>query len=258
MKRTIGIILGSYIAIQAAPQFVEQGLSVTKSIKAIVPIYYLEHAKELMGNEASFASTASAATSSVASVTGHVQSSEDYALYLQARTEEALPSLYKSHSIRVTRALIETANAYRMDPAFLMAVIKQESRFNPEIIGSHGEIGLMQIKPSTAKWIAEKSGRFMSEAQVRAMLFDPAENIRFGAAYLNYLRTRFKGRSGRYIEAYNMGAENMMTKIRGGATPRAYTKNIMIHYREITFASQSYWSLSNSRPLAYRGQTFDL
>ena len=36
------------------------------------------------------------------------------------------------------------------------AVVRHESNFNPRVTGRAGEIGLMQIKPKTAAWIAER------------------------------------------------------------------------------------------------------
>jgi soluble lytic murein transglycosylase-like protein len=38
-----------------------------------------------------------------------------------------------------------------IDPALVDAVIKVESDYQPEAIGASGEIGLMQVLPSTAK-----------------------------------------------------------------------------------------------------------
>ncbi len=58
------------------------------------------------------------------------------------------------------------------------AVIKIESNYRPNIVGSAGEIGLMQIKPATA--------RMMGYTGSVKGLFDPDTNIRYGMKYLGH------------------------------------------------------------------------
>jgi soluble lytic murein transglycosylase-like protein len=56
------------------------------------------------------------------------------------------------------------------------AVVRVESNFNPQARGRAGEIGLMQIKPQTARGIG-----FTGETED---LFDPNTNLRWGMRYL--------------------------------------------------------------------------
>jgi soluble lytic murein transglycosylase-like protein len=56
------------------------------------------------------------------------------------------------------------------------AVVSIESRWNPKVTGSAGEVGLMQIKYPTARMIGYKG--------TRKALYDPATNIRWGMKYL--------------------------------------------------------------------------
>ncbi|WP_370674732.1 lytic transglycosylase domain-containing protein [Pleomorphomonas sp. PLEO] len=56
------------------------------------------------------------------------------------------------------------------------AVIRHESRFNPKARGRHGEIGLMQIKPQTA--------RALGYTGTTAGLYDVETNLKWGMAYL--------------------------------------------------------------------------
>jgi soluble lytic murein transglycosylase-like protein len=56
------------------------------------------------------------------------------------------------------------------------AVIRHESRFNPKARGRHGEIGLMQIKPQTA--------RSLGYTGTAAGLYDVETNLKWGMAYL--------------------------------------------------------------------------
>lgn len=75
------------------------------------------------------------------------------------------------------RALIRKHAAAAGVPAELAeAVINVESRFNPRARGRAGEIGLMQIKPSTARAIGYSGSA--------AGLYDPATNLTWGMRYL--------------------------------------------------------------------------
>src|SRR5438132_794627 len=76
------------------------------------------------------------------------------------------------------------ARHYRLDPALLAAVIYQESKFSPTARSASGAIGLMQLLPSTAEGIAQRTGggRF-----VVSDLYDPEINVRYGAWYLRHL-----------------------------------------------------------------------
>ncbi|MGG6893910.1 lytic transglycosylase domain-containing protein [Rhizobium sp. BR 315] len=77
------------------------------------------------------------------------------------------------------------------------AVIKIESNFNPKTHGSAGEIGLMQIKPATARLMGY-SGRAKG-------LYDPETNIKFGMKYLAMAQNLGGGPTCNTILKYNAG-----------------------------------------------------
>lgn len=77
------------------------------------------------------------------------------------------------------------------------AVIKIESNFNPKTRGSAGEIGLMQIKPATA--------RLMGYAGRAKGLYDPETNIKFGMKYLAMAQDLGGGPTCNTILKYNAG-----------------------------------------------------
>lgn len=60
------------------------------------------------------------------------------------------------------------------------AIIVIESNYRPNAIGSAGEIGLMQIKPATARMMGFKG--------TAKQLFDPETNIKYGMKYLGKAR----------------------------------------------------------------------
>ncbi len=73
---------------------------------------------------------------------------------------------------------------FRVDRALVYAVIRQESRFNPEARSKAGASGLMQLMPSTARYVARGSGHRVSR---RSHLNDPGVNLALGQRYLRML-----------------------------------------------------------------------
>ena len=97
--------------------------------------------------------------------------------------------------------LLSAADEFSIDPCLLAALVYCESSFRPDAVSSVGAVGLMQIMPSTAEWIAQKLG----EAYDEQLLYDPAVNIRYGCWYLNYLEQRFDGDLTKVTAAYHAG-----------------------------------------------------
>jgi soluble lytic murein transglycosylase len=89
-----------------------------------------------------------------------------------------------------------------MDPLVLLAVIRQESRFQSDVLSSAGAVGLMQLMPRTAAEVARKE---KMPKPGRKELLRPAVNIRLGAAYLSGLVNGYGGDYIRAVAAYNAG-----------------------------------------------------
>ena len=92
-----------------------------------------------------------------------------------------------------------------LDPALVAAVIYRESKFRDET-SSAGAKGLMQILPSTAQFIAHRSGGTQFEVRDLA---DPQINISYGSWYLRYLLDRYDGNEVAAVAAYNAGHERV-------------------------------------------------
>ena len=97
------------------------------------------------------------------------------------------------------------ARQHQLDPAFLAAVIYQESKFDAHAKSSSGAMGLMQLTPSTARGIAIRTGgnAFRTED-----LYDPDINIRYGSWYLDHLFQKY-GSERLVLAAYNAGQGNV-------------------------------------------------
>jgi soluble lytic murein transglycosylase len=90
-------------------------------------------------------------------------------------------------------------------PELIAAVIYAETRFNARRSPAGAE-GLMQLLPSTAQFIAKRSGGTAFET---ADLADPEVNIRYGSWYLRYLLQRYDGSELEAVAAYNAGMGNV-------------------------------------------------
>ena len=97
------------------------------------------------------------------------------------------------------------SSEYDLDPYFVLAVIKAESKFKANARSNKNACGLMQITEDTAKWIAE---------QMELTDFSPEKlyleeyNIKMGCWYLNNLRDEFHNRD-LEVAAYNAGRGNV-------------------------------------------------
>ena len=104
------------------------------------------------------------------------------------------------------RSYIETSAARsHTDPYLVAAVIKHESDFEPYAQSDGGAVGLMQLMPQTAAWIAGCLGEPFTEDY----LYDPALNIRYGVWYLAELEREFGGNDILALAAYNAGRGNV-------------------------------------------------
>lgn len=104
--------------------------------------------------------------------------------------------LKKDHSFYVQKY----ASEYNLDEALVYAVIKAESDFQENAVSPSGALGLMQMIPRTAEWIASEFG----EEYDKEKMFLPETNIKYGCFYLRYLFDKFKNQDV-VVCAYNAG-----------------------------------------------------
>lgn len=98
-----------------------------------------------------------------------------------------------------------SASQNHLDPALVAAVIFEESGFEDGSRSTAGAVGLMQLMPATATWIAAKTD---GAGFVIADLKNPDINIAYGCWYLGYLMERY-GNAEVALAAYNGGTENV-------------------------------------------------
>jgi soluble lytic murein transglycosylase len=95
-----------------------------------------------------------------------------------------------------------TAQGLGLDKAWAYGLIRQESRFIADARSGVGASGLMQVMPSTGKWVAGKIG--LSDF-VHGMLNDLRTNITLGANYMNMVLANAEGSQVLATAAYNAG-----------------------------------------------------
>lgn len=105
------------------------------------------------------------------------------------------------YPIKYKNEIIKYSTEYNLDSALVASVINAESRFNANAVSKKGAIGLMQILPSTAKFIANELNIIDFQKED---LYLPELNIKFGCFYLNYLSNKFST-SENILCAYNAG-----------------------------------------------------
>ena len=111
--------------------------------------------------------------------------------------------LYKTlYPFHYADEIIENAKDYNIDPLFVAAMIREESRYNAEVVSPAGARGLMQVMVPTGKAIAKKIKfpDFKGE-----MLFNPKVNIQFGTWYMSDLMREFNNNCSLVAGAYNGG-----------------------------------------------------
>ena len=129
-------------------------------------------------------------------------------------------------------AISREARLAGLDPRVVAAVIKVESNFAPMAISQKGAVGLMQVMPKTAQWVAKTNNWSLTNTQ----LFDPDTNIKIGTWYLGYLFRQFNGLT-LAIAAYNGGRGNV-AKWRAGLSTNKGFDYKRIPYLETRFFVQ--------------------
>jgi soluble lytic murein transglycosylase-like protein len=116
-----------------------------------------------------------------------------------AKHDDKLPDAVKTVSSdgSYSQIIARYASSYGVPVSLANAVIRVESNYRPNARGSAGEIGLMQIKPSTA--------RMMGYSGSAKGLYNPETNIKFGMKYLGMAHQLGGGTTCGTILKYNAG-----------------------------------------------------
>ncbi len=102
-----------------------------------------------------------------------------------------------------------------LDPYLVMALIRQESGFNPKAASGPGARGLMQLLPPTARVVTRSNGRRLSHRRAAGNLFNPSYNLRAGCSYLAQIIREFNGSLEQALAAYDAGPDRVHEWVNG-------------------------------------------
>lgn len=146
--------------------------------------------------------------------------------------------------------IFNEAQQYELDPALVLALMRQESLFEYSAVSIAGARGLMQVMPTTGDYIAEQTALADFD---RAQLWLPYRSVEFGTWYLNQQLAIFEGNQFAALAAYNAGPGRVLEWIENWEDldtfvetipfweSRLYVRKIYINldaYREIYGAQQ--------------------
>ncbi len=98
---------------------------------------------------------------------------------------------------------------YNLNPYLVLAIIKVESSFNPMAVSPKGAVGLMQVMPETAIYLASKKGMKIDD---KSIIADPLINVQLGIYYFYNLLKRYNKLESALF-AYNYGPGKFETII---------------------------------------------
>jgi soluble lytic murein transglycosylase len=120
-----------------------------------------------------------------------------------------------------------------IDPALALAVIRQESSFDPGAVSDAGARGLMQLMPATAEGVADQLGISHSQTMLTS---DPDHNMRLGTAYLSELLGGQGGSYVRAIAAYNAGPSRVYRWVEEYGDPTAPGADVIDWIEQIPYS----------------------
>lgn len=173
----------------------------------------------------SSASAQAAPSKSMARYTGHYRDQEFALRYVS----DALPEKWEKHAPTIVETIWHESAKYSLNPWLVLAMVENESAFDPRAKGGVGELGLLQLRPETAAWIARITGL---PWKGKKSLYDVKWNLTYGIHYLGWLKGHTSITS-RYLSAYNMGLKALLRKLKRSGPPKEYAQKTQKFYRKI-------------------------
>jgi soluble lytic murein transglycosylase len=152
-----------------------------------------------------------------------------------AKVADAYPAPYR-------QTILNAAKARKLDPRFILALIRQESVFKPQAKSPAGARGLLQLTMDAAQKYGPGAGL---NALRENQLYQPETSITVGAEYIEHLSTLFPGMLEPIAASYNGGEDNVarwlerskrndpgvFTAEVGFEETKGYVQKVMSNYR---------------------------
>lgn len=164
---------------------------------AAVAVNSVAHAESERRQNAAQAPASEALPGVDATTTASIADDERPSLLARLREAKSSTGEAKAATVRIPGIVTRYAKQYGVPVALAHAVVTVESNFRPHVTGRAGEIGLMQIKPATA--------RMMGYSGSAKGLYDPETNVKYGMKYLAKAHELGGGDTCGTILRYNAG-----------------------------------------------------
>jgi soluble lytic murein transglycosylase len=160
----------------------------------------------------------------------------------ESRVNSAITNIANTYPAPYRQAILSASKARKLDPRFILALMRQESVFKPFAKSPAGARGLLQLTLDTAQKYAPAAGlNSLRENQ----LYQPETSIMLGAEYLEHLTQLFPDMLEPVAASYNGGEDNVARwleraghKDRGVFTAeigfdetKGYVQKVMSNYR---------------------------
>lgn len=160
----------------------------------------------------------------------------------EGRVNSAIANVADNYPAPYRQAIVSAAKARKLDPRFILALMRQESVFKPFAKSPAGARGLLQLTLDTAQKYAPAAGlNSLRENQ----LYQPETSIMLGAEYIEHLAQMFPDMLEPIAASYNGGEDNVARwleraghKDRGVFTAeigfdetKGYVQKVMSNYR---------------------------
>lgn len=160
----------------------------------------------------------------------------------EERVNSAIDSVADAYPAPYRQAILNAAKTRKIDPRFILALIKQESVFKPFAKSPAGARGLLQLTIDAAQKYAPGAG--LNSVQ-ESQLYQPQTSITLGAEYIEHLAKLFPGMLEPIAASYNGGEDNVarwlqrskrqdpgvFTSEVGFDETKGYVQKVMANYR---------------------------
>jgi soluble lytic murein transglycosylase len=179
-------------------------------------------------------------------IANRLEQAADYTLLAETARSAGQPgTAVRAAKVGIRRGLLSLDAAYPVavlpsravlngpERGLTLAIIRQESEWDPAVVSPAGARGLMQLMPGTAQLVAKQQGL---PYRLASLTTDTSYNVTLGAAYLKQLVSQFDGSYVLAIAAYNAGPARVRTWIAAYGDPRARDVDTIDWIESIPFA----------------------
>ncbi len=151
-------------------------------------------------------------------------------MWIEGVLEERATRLTPEQRYQVAEELVRSEREEGIDAVLLLALIEQESHFDPHARSSRGALGLMQVRPFVGEEVATQQGIPWSGPDT---LRDPELNVRIGTRYFAEMKRMYRENT-LALAAYNMGPYRVKRMLARGEIPNPpYVFQVLERYHSL-------------------------